>query len=91
MEFQQLRKYINRQNLDIILGIVAWIIAITGTIIFWIVLYFSEFSNWTITFVWLLCVSLMLMVTERKFSFFWWVWWSFPLAIPHITFLGLSS
>lgn len=72
-----------KNNLDIAIGLLAWIIALANLISDKLSLALGfAIDGWTtIPFAWWACLALMFFVTKRRSRFFWWVWLSMPLAL----------
>ena len=74
--------FLMRKNLDIYLGVVAWVIGlctIAADQLSWDG-YSLEWITWLAPLSWTICVVLMFVLKNRKTWKLWWVWLSFPLA-----------
>jgi hypothetical protein len=79
-----------KNNADIILGTVAWLVALSTQII---VFFFydredisTEFLSITLSFlilplIWVAIILVLIVVKKRSFRKLWWVWLSAPVAL----------
>ncbi len=72
-----------KRNIDLYLGLAAWLVALLSPVLEFLVDVpgESELKDWVIPLVWACLVLAMLLLRRRQLRRLWWVWLSAPVAL----------